>query len=66
MFNKSIQLAFVEEYFEKFKSLKAIMLCKNPHLTKSYFVLSFMSGLKEDIKNTIQMFKPTTFSKTSI
>ncbi|XP_026433073.1 uncharacterized protein LOC113330481 [Papaver somniferum] len=62
-FNKLSQLTSVEEYFEQFKQLKALMLSKNPHLTEDYFVLSFISGLKDVLKSSVQMQKPTTLAQ---
>ncbi|XP_026399465.1 uncharacterized protein LOC113295338 [Papaver somniferum] len=56
-FNKLCQVTTVEEYFEQFE---ALMLKSNPHLTEQYFVMSFISGLKAEIKNFILMFCPAT------
>ncbi|XP_026383409.1 uncharacterized protein LOC113278901 [Papaver somniferum] len=63
-FKKLSQLTSVEEYFEQFEQLKALMLSKNPHLTEEYFILSFISGLKEVLKSSVQMHKPTTLSQS--
>ncbi|XP_026450846.1 uncharacterized protein LOC113350969 [Papaver somniferum] len=59
-FNKLCQVTTVEEYFEQFESLKALMLSSNPHLNEQYFVMSFISGLKDEIKNSVLMFHPPT------
>ncbi|XP_026433888.1 uncharacterized protein LOC113331395 [Papaver somniferum] len=59
-FNKLCQVTTVEEYFEQFESLKALMLSSNPHLNEQYFVMSFISGLKTEIKNSVLMFQPPT------
>ncbi|XP_026378573.1 uncharacterized protein LOC113273013 [Papaver somniferum] len=48
-FNKLIQSSTVHDYYEEFESLKALMLNMNPTLTESYFIMSFLSGLKEEI-----------------
>ncbi|XP_027183811.1 uncharacterized protein LOC113782099 [Coffea eugenioides] len=62
-FNKLQQRGSVEEYEEKFEELKTLMLMKNPRLDELYFVSSFISGLKEDIKPMVKMFKPQTLMK---
>ncbi|XP_071913949.1 uncharacterized protein [Coffea arabica] len=62
-FNKLQQVGTVEENEEKFEELKTLMLTKNPKLDESYFISSFTSGLKEEIKPMVKMFKPQTLSK---
>ena len=62
-FNKLQQVGTVEEYKEKFEELKTLMLTKNPKLDESYFISSFISGLKEEIKPMVKMFKPQALSK---
>ncbi|XP_027088526.2 uncharacterized protein [Coffea arabica] len=61
-FNKIQQNGSVEDYQEKFEKLKPLMLMKNPQLDEGYFVSSFISGLKEEIKPIIRMLKPTELS----
>ena len=34
------------------------MLARNPHLTEQYFVSSFISGLKEELKPMVRLMKP--------
>ena len=53
-FNKLQQSGTVEDYQEKFEELKSLMLVKNPHLSESYFVSSFISGLREEIKTMVK------------
>lgn len=48
------------EYQEKFESLRTLMLVKNPKLPEGYFIFSFVSGLKEELKPTVHMMKPPT------
>lgn len=36
------------------------MKARNKNLTKEYFTLSFISGLKDEIRTFVQMFKPTS------
>ena len=61
-FNKIQQVGSVENYQEKFEELKPLMLMKNPQLDEGYFVSSFISELKEEIKPMIRMLKPTELS----
>ena len=62
-FNKLQQKGAVEEYEEKFEELKTLMLLRNQKLDELYFVSSFISGLKEEIRPSVNMFKPQTLSK---
>lgn len=48
----------VREYQEHFENLRTLMLIKNPRLPEDYFVSSFVSGLREDLKPTVRMMKP--------
>ncbi|XP_027127715.2 uncharacterized protein [Coffea arabica] len=59
-FNKLQQVGSVEEYQEKFEELKALMMIRNRNLDEKYFISSFLSGLKEEIKPMIKMLKPVT------
>ncbi|XP_026453896.1 uncharacterized protein LOC113355284 [Papaver somniferum] len=59
-FNKLSQLTTVEEYYERYESLKYLMKDRNPSLSDAYFTMSFISGLKEEIRNQVQMFKPNS------
>ncbi|XP_027088658.1 uncharacterized protein [Coffea arabica] len=63
-FNKLQQARNVEEYQERFEELKTLMMIKNPHLDEEYFISSFISGLKDEIKTMIRMLRPTTLSQT--
>lgn len=53
--NKDLQLAPIKKGFE---SLKSLAIARNKHLSEQYFVDSFMSGLKDEIRMTVQMFGP--------
>nr|XP_027097511.1 uncharacterized protein LOC113717062 [Coffea arabica] len=61
-FNKLQQIGNVEDYQEKFEELKALMMMKNRNLDEKYFISSFISGLKEEIKPMIKMLKPLTLT----
>ncbi|KAL4303860.1 hypothetical protein GQ457_10G003110 [Hibiscus cannabinus] len=52
----------VEEYQEKFEELKPLMLQQNSHLPETYFVSSFISGLKEEIRHKVKIHEPTTLA----
>ncbi|XP_026378286.1 uncharacterized protein LOC113272700 [Papaver somniferum] len=62
-FNKLCQMGTVLEYQEMFEELKALMLAKNKHLTEEYFISSFISELKDELRIAVQMFSPTTLDK---
>ncbi|XP_026451994.1 uncharacterized protein LOC113352386 [Papaver somniferum] len=62
-FKKLDNVNTVLEYQEQFEELKALMLAKNPSLTEEYFIHSFISGLKEDIRMVVQMFTPNTLQQ---
>nr|XP_027081138.1 uncharacterized protein LOC113703854 [Coffea arabica] len=62
-FNKLQQIGNVEEYQEKFEELKALMMMTNRNMDETYFISSFISGLKEEIKPMIKMLKPATLAE---
>lgn len=59
-FNKLQQEGSVRSYQEKLEELRSLMLIRNPRLTESYFVSSFISGVKEEIKPMLRLLKPAT------
>ncbi|XP_026443847.1 uncharacterized protein LOC113344001 [Papaver somniferum] len=61
-FNKLVQSSSVDDYYDEFESLKALTLRMNPSLSESYFVMSFLSGLKDDIGKIVSMFHPKTLA----
>ncbi|KAL5709495.1 hypothetical protein ACHQM5_020179 [Ranunculus cassubicifolius] len=61
-FNRLTQTSTLQKYLEKFEELYPLMLLKNKGLTESFFVDSFVSGLKEEIRHTVLMFRPTTLN----
>lgn len=62
-FNKLQQKGSLVEYQEQFEELRSLMMGKNPHLSESYFVSSFISGLKVEIKPMLHLLKPITFQR---
>ncbi|KAL5713693.1 hypothetical protein ACHQM5_015746 [Ranunculus cassubicifolius] len=61
-FKKLVQTASVEDYQIQFEALQPLVLQKNKGLSEAYFVECFVSGLKDEIKNNVQMFNPTTLT----
>ena len=59
-FNKLKQENGMEEYVERFEDLKSLMHSLSPILPESYYISSFISGLKEDIKPMLKILKPGT------
>ena len=59
-FNKLHQTSTVKDYQERFEELSSLMLVRDPHLSESYFVSSFISGIKEEIRPMVKMLKPNT------
>ena len=59
-FNKLLQDRGVKEYVERFEELKSLMNSLNPSLPESYYVSSFISGLREDINPMLKILRPTT------
>ncbi|XP_026450670.1 uncharacterized protein LOC113350764 [Papaver somniferum] len=56
-FNKLAQTSTVEEYFERYE---AVMKAKHKDLSEDYYTLNIISGIKEEIRNPVQMFKPAS------
>ncbi|KAL8137446.1 LOW QUALITY PROTEIN: hypothetical protein V2J09_003447 [Rumex salicifolius] len=63
-FNKLQQQEDLEEYNEKFEDLRASMLLLNPSLPESYFISSYVSGLRSEIKHLVRLGKPTSLALT--
>ena len=58
-FNKLRQTRSVDMYLKRFEYLRSCMTQQNPHLTKAYFVSSFLSWrLSEDIRRMVKMIRP--------
>lgn len=57
-FNKLKQENSLMEYQERFEELRPIMLRENPHFNEYYFISYFISGLNEELKPMIKLFKP--------
>lgn len=61
-FNKSQKVDSLEKYINEFENLKALMLQQNQLLPDSYFLDSFVGGLKTTLKPFVRAFKPTSIS----
>lgn len=59
-FNKLKLVRGIENYIEGFEDLRASMLEFNPPLIENNFLHSFISGLQDEIRYTVTMFKPQT------
>ncbi|KAL3624153.1 hypothetical protein CASFOL_032969 [Castilleja foliolosa] len=57
-FNKLKQTTTVEKYIEKFAELRSYMLYRDCHLDEFYFLRSFYSGLKEEIRHMVELLCP--------
>ncbi|KAL4347310.1 hypothetical protein GQ457_17G016110 [Hibiscus cannabinus] len=57
-FNKLVQKGSVEEYQQRFEELHPLMLQQNTQLSEGYFVSSFISGLKEELKHKVKVLEP--------
>ncbi|KAL4351193.1 hypothetical protein GQ457_06G016870 [Hibiscus cannabinus] len=64
-FNKLLQKTTVEEYQDRFEELQPYMLLQNPELGEDYFISSFISGLRDDIKHRVKMHEPRTLANAS-
>lgn len=57
--NKIQQLGRVEDYIKKLISLKARVMHINPYFPDSYYISSFISGLRPDLKQWVKIHKPS-------
>lgn len=48
----------MEEYIHKFEELKSFMIAMNSNLPESYYISSFVSGFKDDVKPMLNILKP--------
>lgn len=59
-FHNLKQTGTVAKYQEKFVELRDLLMTMNYRLTEDYFISSFLSGLKEEVKCSIWKPKPET------
>ncbi|KAJ4801231.1 polyprotein [Rhynchospora pubera] len=63
-FNKLKQSGDVESYRNKFEELKLLLLKDYPMYDESYFITSYLSGLREDIRLNVLSSRPRTLNET--
>jgi hypothetical protein len=56
-FNRLVQDKIMKEYVEKFEELKSLMNALDPSLPESYYISTFLSGLKGDIRHMLKIVK---------
>uniref|UniRef100_A0A0E0CZI5 Reverse transcriptase domain-containing protein n=1 Tax=Oryza meridionalis TaxID=40149 RepID=A0A0E0CZI5_9ORYZ len=54
------QFSSVDTYIDKFEEVMALVKCKQPHLTESFFLDYFISGLKDHIKRPLKSLHVAT------
>lgn len=57
-FNMLVQTDSVLEYQEKFEELRSLLLCRDPRFYEQYFISSFISRLKEELRPMVRLMKP--------
>ncbi|KAL0317385.1 UNVERIFIED_CONTAM: hypothetical protein Sangu_2152800 [Sesamum angustifolium] len=65
-FNKLHQGITVNAYLERFEELEAQMLTFNKNLGEEFFMMKFISGLKEKIKGHVATMKLTTLTQAIV
>ncbi|KAL4348542.1 hypothetical protein GQ457_17G027610 [Hibiscus cannabinus] len=62
-FNKLVQRTTVDEYQERFEELKPYIIQQNPYQEETYFVSSFLSGLKEELRYRVKINQPGSLNE---
>ncbi|KAH9605981.1 hypothetical protein KSS87_012166 [Heliosperma pusillum] len=62
-FNKLQQKGSLEDYLDAFEHLRGLMLQRNALLPETYFLDSFVGGLKPMVKPFVRALKPTTMAE---
>ncbi|KAL0401588.1 UNVERIFIED_CONTAM: hypothetical protein Slati_4188700 [Sesamum latifolium] len=65
-FNKLHHETIVNAYLEKFEELKDQMLIFNRNLEQEFFMIKFISGLKEEVKSFVSACNPTSLNQVFI
>lgn len=63
-FYKLTQEGTLSDYQEQFEELRLMMLKINLMLDEAYFISSFISGLNEELRPIIKLYKSQTLSIT--
>ncbi|XP_020104448.1 uncharacterized protein LOC109721311 [Ananas comosus] len=62
-FNKLTQQGTVEDYQEQFEYLRSRLLQTSSQFSPDYFLSSFLSGLKEELKSAVKMMYPKSLNQ---
>ena len=62
-FNKLRQTSSVENYQKRFEKLRSLMIQHNPHLSETYFVSSYLSGLNDKLRPMVKVPKPQSMEQ---
>ncbi|KAL0361083.1 UNVERIFIED_CONTAM: hypothetical protein Sradi_3792800 [Sesamum radiatum] len=65
-FNMLRQETTINVYLERLEELEAYMLIFNKNLNEEFFMMKFISGLKDEIKIYVATKKPTNMNQTII
>ena len=60
------QVGSVEEYQSNFEDLRSQVLEKEPCLTETYFISAFIGGLQGELRNFVQMLRPSTLKEAIV
>ncbi|XP_078157458.1 uncharacterized protein LOC144553234 [Carex rostrata] len=61
-FKRVHQSGNLEEYITQFLQARARLTCKRRITREDFYVEGFISGLKEELRNTIELFSPSTLN----
>lgn len=62
-FNKLMQRGSVEDYITQFDELRSYVMTQEGHHRESYYVDTFISGLKEEISQSLYNSKPSSLQE---
>ncbi|KAK2988469.1 hypothetical protein RJ640_000786 [Escallonia rubra] len=62
-FHKLRQITTVEQYYNDFKTLRSILVSEGCKFEENYFIQSFVSGLKDDIRLEVEKFDVEDLSR---
>ncbi|KAK2985713.1 hypothetical protein RJ640_002944, partial [Escallonia rubra] len=62
-FNRLVQTGSVDDYFNRFESMRAQVVQKFDYLDEGYFCASFIGGLKPEIKSRVEQFEANSLLK---
>ncbi|KAK2976748.1 hypothetical protein RJ640_024155 [Escallonia rubra] len=62
-FNKLVQTGTVDDYFNRFESMRAQVVQEFDYLDENYFCVSFIGGLKPEIRSRVEQFEVESMSK---